>query len=172
MELVRQINAACVPTSIFMLNDNKDFKYIKRYCKKHLGYSSAGHRGSDLDVPAIKKLLEDLGHEVLSDIERERIATIHNVTRFNKGILIIYSAVESSGHCVAWDGYNVFDPDWHRVETATEFVDRIEVQWILPKIHPITIKTNLHHRIINATKLALTMPKMKNLPYRITNFGH
>jgi len=148
MKLVKQKASACVPTAIFMLNNNKDFRKIKNMCKKRFRYSHT--RGDGCTIKGDGKmtvLLSQLGMSV-TEAPSGNFSDFGSLSGYNRGLIMIRFD-NDRGHCAAWDGYRVFDP----------FQDKIISEFALQKIYggEITyslyiVKTNLFVRLMNAFK--------------------
>jgi len=110
MKLVKQKRDACVPTSIFMLNDNKDFRKIKNMCKKRFGYSHSRGNGCFTKEDAMLTLLNQLGMQASSIDEGITYRTFCELSGYSRGLIMIQHKESSVGHCVAWNGYKAFDP--------------------------------------------------------------
>lgn len=110
MKLVKQKPNACVPTAIFMLNDNKDYRKIKNLCKKRFGYRHSKKDGCCVNDDVMLTLLNQLGMQASSIEEGVLYRTFSELSGYSRGLIMIQHGTENTGHCVAWDGYRVFDP--------------------------------------------------------------
>ncbi len=87
MKLVRQKNGyACGVTSLFMLNDNKDYRRIKKFCKRHLDYKPNKNIGITITREKICGQLKMLGFDAYFAPDGNRTVAMH--TKYNRAMLL------------------------------------------------------------------------------------
>jgi len=134
-----------------MLNNNKDFKFIKWFCKKNFGYSSAARRGCHVEgTNRPLNLLIELGHNSYSVGEGTHFSTFGELTGYNKALFLCMNIDDlSAGHAVAWDGCKIYDPDSPRIMSEKEF--RKHYPYV--NAYDVTIiKIGFHRRVANMFK--------------------
>lgn len=147
MKLVRQKNDHdCGLASIFMLKDNKDYRRIKKFCKKHLYYNPNKGHGIFINNEKICDQLKLIGIE--SYFAQGAVKTIAHHTRYNRAMLLLYGD-DKEGHCVAWKGYCCYDP-----ATGEAYPEKLikAKNPRLPNFSIIVFKTPLHERALNFIK--------------------
>jgi len=112
-----------VLSSIFMLNNNKDYGKIKKLCQKRLGYSHSKRIGCNInrEPDNIIGLLTQLGMTAKSTEDGIEFRTFAELSGYSRGLLLIYFGDTDHGHCVAWDGYRIFDPN-HTAPTTEKMM--------------------------------------------------
>jgi len=149
MELVKQHNCGCVPTSVFMLNDNKEFRQIKRLCKKKFGYSPSRHEGCRIhNISEAIELFKEIGITAHTAKAGTSFDNINKIIRYNKA-LVMCTSNGAEGHAVAFDGCKVYDPYQPQILSEKQFSDKYSCHKIY---YFAIIKVGIHHRFINVFK--------------------
>jgi len=149
MELVKQHKCGCVPASIFMLNDNKEFRQIKRLCKKKFGYSPSRHEGCRIhNISEAIELFKEIGITAHTVKASSTFSNINDIIRYNKALVMCISK-DRVGHAVAFDGCKVYDPFQPQIMSEKQY----SVEYSEHNMYYFAIiKVGIHHRFINVFK--------------------
>jgi len=149
MELVKQHHSGCLPASVFMLNNNKEFRQIKRLCKKKFGYSPSRHEGCRIhNISEAIELFKEIGITAHTVKGGATFANINDIIRYNKA-LVVCTSKDLVGHAVAFDGCKVYDPYQPQILSEKQFSDKYSSRKIY---YFVIIKVGIHHRFINVFK--------------------
>ena len=146
MRIVKQKNSACMPTAIYMLNENKDFRKIKAVCKKRFGHSVSKRIGCEIsDYNHVVDALHDLGFKDAYLEPPGQFRFLNSRILYRKALVFIIDRF-GIGHAVAWDGHKFYDPS---VGVMTE-KNLFSVYSNYDHVMIISVKTPFIKRVVNA----------------------
>lgn len=146
MKLVKQKNNHdCGLTSLFMLNDNRNFRHIKKFCKRHLNYNPNKGNGIFINSDKICNQLKILGVDSYFASAGRKSIVRH--TKYNRAMILVYN--EEKGHCIARNGYCCYDPAEN--ETYSEKLINVKHQ-DFSDCSIIVFKTPLYERALSFIK--------------------
>jgi len=134
-----------------MLNNNKDYKKIKNYCRKYLNYGPGrGEYGCTINSETICDHLHNMGFNAkLLNVKGRYI--LSEITGYSKAVVMFYDN-KGFGHTMAWDGCKYFDPGSsnpgiHAEKKLPKYYYSSEVSALV-----ILIKTPIYQRTLNIIK--------------------